>query len=86
MRTGKLFADQRRKFQQVRDHVIQRQCAGNLLPAWVIPAHRDPGVDAALHIAGQRVADEQAVFLGDAGNVGKDIIEIELVRLFIADA
>ena len=66
---------------KVADDPIYLAVGGEILG--VIPPVLDPCVDAALHIAGEGITDDDA-FLFFAGDGGKDCIEKANVRFFKA--
>ena len=61
---------------QVGDLVVDAEIRGAGNALGVIPAAREAVIVSALDVAGERIADDDAVLAGDAVDVGKDIVEI----------
>ena len=70
------ISDDVEELPQVGDLVVDAEIRGAGNALGVIPAAREAVIVGALDVAGERIADDDAVLAGDAVNVGKDIVEI----------
>ena len=77
--------EDRQQFVEIPDHIIDAVTRGDGHSARIVPAGHDPCVHAALHVAGQRIADDHDLAAVDRSDRSENLLKKRRARLFRAE-